>query len=130
MEISDFIRIKRNVDDIIENELTGHPKNEVIEYIEMLERELIKKDVEVERPEIELDLEDHDQESPYYIGTLWTRKDLQNECNEYFDKYNMDIDLDILDPDEYHEQMSKAYNRMSVRKSMRLKKLKTHNQLF
>tara|TARA_R110002020_G_scaffold328810_1_gene544760 strand:- start:1372 stop:1764 length:393 start_codon:yes stop_codon:yes gene_type:complete len=130
MEISDFIRIKRNVDDIIENELTGHPKNEVIEYIEILERELIKKDVEVERPEIELDLEDHDQESPYYIGTLWTRKDLENECNEYFDKWNKDFDLDTLDPDEYHEQMLKAYNRMSVRKSMRLKKLKKQNQLF
>ena len=124
MEISDFIRIKRNVDDIIENELTGHPKNEVIAYIEMLERELIKKDVEVERPEIELDLEDH-HPSPYYIGTLWTRKDLENECNEYFDKWNKDIDLDILDTDEYHEEMLKAYNRMSVRKSMRLKKLKT-----
>ena len=54
MEISDFIRIKRNVDQIIEMELSGNPQKEIIEYIEMLENELIKKDVHVEKPEIEL----------------------------------------------------------------------------
>jgi hypothetical protein len=37
MEISDFIRIKKNVDQIIKIELSGNPQKQIIEYIEMLE---------------------------------------------------------------------------------------------
>lgn len=138
MEISDFIRIKRNVDQIIQIELSGHPQKQIMEYISILENELIKKDVEVDQTEIEFDVDgfiDHvegseENESEYYIGSKYTRKDLEHECNEYFEKWNKDIDLETLDSDEYHQQMSKAYNRMSVRKHMRLKKLKHQNQLF
>jgi len=138
MEISDFIRIKKNVDQIIQIELSGHPQKQIMEYISILENELIKKDVKVEQNQIEfdvdhimdLDSQENENSSEYYIGTKYTRKDLEYECNEYFEKYNLDIDLDTLDPEEYHEQMSKAYNRMSVRSHHRLKKLKNQNQLF
>ena len=127
MEISDFIRIKRNVDQIIEMELSGNPQNQIKEYIEMLENELVKKDVQVERPEIELNLEEDDAASynvsQFYIGTTWTRKDLENECNEYFEKYHLEINLDTLSSEKYHEEMSKAYNRMKQRKHHRMKQI-------
>tara|TARA_R110002072_G_scaffold121850_2_gene256074 strand:+ start:3631 stop:4047 length:417 start_codon:yes stop_codon:yes gene_type:complete len=138
MEISDFIRIKRNVDQIIQIELSGHPQKQIMEYISILENELIKKDVEVEQTEIEFDVDGfidqvegtHEDESKYYIGSKYTRKDLEHECNEYFEKYNLSVDLETLDPEGYHEQMLKAYNRMSVRSHKRMKKLKNQNQLF
>ena len=35
MEISDFIRIKKNVDQIIQIELSGNPQKQIIEYIKI-----------------------------------------------------------------------------------------------
>lgn len=144
MEISDFIRIKRNVVEVIQTELSGHSQRQIIEFVDLLENEIIKLDGIIkddiftdthescdDMKEIELDQVQHIQnDSEFYIGTQYSRKDLENECNEYFEKWNKDIDLETLDPNEYHQQMSKAYNRMSVRKHMRLKKLKNQNQLF
>ena len=121
MEISDFIRIKKNVDQIIQIELSGNPQKEIIEYIEMLENELIKKDVHVEKPEIELNLEEDD--SKYYIGTQYTTKDLENECDAFFFRSGLEINLDDLTPNQYHEHMKKAYNRIIQRKHTRMKKL-------
>tara|TARA_R110002020_G_C15983829_1_gene748682 strand:- start:272 stop:646 length:375 start_codon:yes stop_codon:yes gene_type:complete len=122
MEISDFIRIKRNVDQIIEMELSGNPQNQIKEYIEMLENELVKKDIEVIMPEIELDLNEQSS-SDYYIGTTWTKKDLENECNEYFEKYHLEKNIHTLSSEKYHEEMSKAYNRMKQRKHHRMKQI-------
>ena len=122
MEISDFIRIKRNVDQIIEMELSGNPQNQIKEYIEMLENELVKKDIEVIMPEIQLDLNEQSS-SDYYIGTTWTKKDLENECNEYFEKYHLEKNIYTLSSEKYHEEMSKAYNRMKQRKHHRMKQI-------
>jgi hypothetical protein len=122
MEISDFIRIKKNVDQIIKIELSGNPQKQIIEYIEMLEMELIKKDVEVERPEIELNLEENDSE--YYIGTQYTTKDLENECYAFFLKAGLQINLNDLNPSEYKSHMKKAYNRIKQRRYQRIKQLK------
>ena len=122
MEISDFIRIKKNVDQIIQIELSGNPQKQIIEYIEMLEMELIKKDVEVERPEIELNLEENDSE--YYIGTQYTTKDLENECYAFFFKSGLQINLNDLNPSEYKSHMKKAYNRIKQRRYQRTKQLK------
>ena len=138
MEISEFIRIKRNVVEVIQTKLSGHSQRQIIEFVDLLENEIIKLDGIIDTheriddvKEIELDQAQHIQnDSEFYIGTQYSRKDLENECNEYFEKYNLDVDLDTLDPEGYHEQMSKAYNRMSVRKHHRLKKLKQQKQLF
>tara|TARA_R100001530_G_scaffold99380_1_gene69075 strand:- start:4094 stop:4513 length:420 start_codon:yes stop_codon:yes gene_type:complete len=139
MEISEFIRIKRNVVEVIQTELSGHPQRKVIEYVDLLENEIIKLDGIIDTHErinescdpgsIEFDVENITDDSEFYIGSVYTRKDLENECNEYFEKYNRDTDLEKLDPDDYHQQMSKAYNRLTVRKHMRLKKFKNKNQL-
>tara|TARA_R110000851_G_scaffold30062_5_gene82197 strand:+ start:7576 stop:8007 length:432 start_codon:yes stop_codon:yes gene_type:complete len=143
MEISEYIRIKRNVVDVIQTELSGIPQKQVIEFVDLLENEIIKLDGIIDTHErinetcdqsvdpgsIEFDVDNITDDSKFYIGTVYTRNDLENECNEYFEKYNLDVDLDTLDPEGYHEQMAKAYNRMSVRKHHRLKKFKNQKQL-
>lgn len=122
MDISDFLRIKKNVDQIIEIELSGNPKKQIEEYIDLLESEIIKKDIQDEIPEVELNF-DENIPSQYYIGNQYTRKDLENECKSFFERSGNEIYLDELDPNEYHENMKKAYNRIIQRKHKRSKQL-------
>ena len=123
MELIDFIRIKRNVEMIIDIELSGHPQIQVQEYIGMLETELINQSVEAPAdPEtIEFGIP---IDSYIHISKQYTRKDLEMECDQYFERYNLDLEMEKLDPIEYSDQMRKANNRLKFRKQQR-NKLKT-----
>ena len=83
MKLVDFIRIKKNVDQIIQIELSGNPQKQIIEYISLLENELIKKDVEVDHT-IQFEVDQIKELPEYYIGKQYTRKDLENECVQFF----------------------------------------------
>ena len=105
MEIYEFIRIKRNAVEVIQTELSGHSQRQVIAFVDLLENEIIKLDGIIDTHErinegcdqsvdpgsIEFDVDHITDDSEFYIGSIYTRKDLENECNEYFEKYNMDI---------------------------------------
>ena len=104
MDLIDFIRIKRN----------AH------EYIEMLEKALINQSVQAPTDpgtiEFGIPIDSYIHRSRNY-----TRKDLEMECNQYFEKYNLDIEMENLDPVEYADQMRKANNRLKFRKKQRNK---------
>ena len=122
MELIDFIRIKRNVEMIIDIELSGHPQIQIKEYIGMLETELINQSVEAPADlgaiEFGIPIDSYVHKSNQY-----TRKDLEMECDQYFERYNLDLEMEKLDPIEYSDQMRKANNRLKFRKQQR-KKLK------
>ena len=122
MELIDFIRIKRNVEMIIDIELSGHPQIQVQEYIGMLETELINQSVEAPADpgpiEFGIPIDSYVHKSNQY-----TRKDLEMECDQYFERYNLDLEMEKLGPNEYADQMRKANNRLKFRKQQR-KKLK------
>tara|TARA_R100000781_G_scaffold63337_1_gene40200 strand:- start:4171 stop:4569 length:399 start_codon:yes stop_codon:yes gene_type:complete len=129
MELIDFLIIKRNIEDILENELNGNPKKQIKEYILMLENELIKNDVKIPiSKEIEIDLDDFidevENQTEYYIGKQYTKKDLENECVNHFEKHGVNWSPDDLDPLKYQNDMRKAYYRLQFRKRYRSDKLK------
>ena len=109
MKLVDFILLKRNAN----------------EYIEILEKELIEQNIKshVSHETIEFEFEKIKKPSKFYIGKQYTRKDLEIECQSFFEKNDLDMDIQTLDPHEFHEQMTKAKNRLSVRKHNRLKKI-------
>ena len=112
MELIDFIRIKRNVEMIIDIELSGQPQIQVQEYIGMLETELINQSVEA--PSNWKDIVVKDKNKKWCGGEI---------CDQYFERYNLDLEMKKLDPIEYSDQMRKANNRLKFRKQQR-KKLK------
>lgn len=118
MELIDFIRIKRNVEMIIDIELSGHPQIQVQEYIGMLETELINQSVEApaDPAPIEFGIP---IDSYVHKSNQYTRKDLEMECDQYFEKYNLDLEMEKLGPNEYADQMRKANNRLKFRKQQR-----------
>ena len=142
MELIDFIRIKRNVEMIIDIELSGQPQIQVQEYIGMLETELINQSVEAPSNWKDIVVKDKNKKwcggeisdpAPIEFGipidsyvhksSQYTRKDLEMECDQYFERYNLDLEMEKLDPIEYSDQMRKANNRLKFRKQQR-KKLK------
>ena len=123
MELSEYIRIKRNVDQIIEFELNGQMQNEMRSYIDMLENEIMKGQSKVVDHNFEFQVNEIVDQNDYYIGNVYTRKDLENECNDFFERQNIHFDLESAHPDDYHEQMKKAYNRLIQRKHKRNKRL-------
>lgn len=123
MELSEYIRIKRNVDQIIEFELTGQMQKEMRSYIDQLENEIMKGQSKVVDHNIEFQVNEIVDQNDYYIGKVYTRKDLENECKDYCQKNNIYFALESEDPDDYHEQMKKAYNRLIQRKHKRNKRL-------
>jgi len=118
MELIDFIRIKRNVEMIIDIELSGHLQIQVQEYIGMLETELINQSVEApaDPAPIEFGIP---IDSYVHKSNQYTRKDLEMECDQYFEKYNLDLEMEKLGPNEYADQMRKANNRLKFRKQQR-----------
>ena len=108
------------MDQIIEIELSGNIQKQIKDYIDLLENEIIKKDIQCHMPEVELNLDETDE---YYIGNQYTRKHLENECQSFFERSGLEIYLNELNPSEYHEHMKKAYNRIIQRKHKRNKKV-------
>ena len=76
MELSEYIRIKRNVDQIIEFELTGQMQKEMRSYIDQLENEIMKGQSKVVDHNIEFQVNEIVDQNDYYIGKVYTRKDL------------------------------------------------------
>ena len=104
MDLIDFIRIKRNAD----------------AYIEMLEKALVNQSVQAPTDPCPIEF-GIPIDSYIHRSRNYTRKDLEMECNQYFEKYNLDIEMENLDPIEYADQMRKANNRLKVRKKQRNK---------
>tara|TARA_R110000751_G_scaffold83752_2_gene167893 strand:+ start:307 stop:645 length:339 start_codon:yes stop_codon:yes gene_type:complete len=111
MELIEFIKIKRNAN----------------KYIDMLETELINQTVQAptDPGPIEFGIP---IDSYIHRSRKYTRKDLEMECNQYFEKNNLDFEMKNLDPIEYDYQMQKANNRLKFRKQQR-KKLKLSHPL-
>ena len=57
------------------------------------------------------------------LAKFTQEKILENECKDYCQKNNIYFALESEDPDDYHEQMKKAYNRLIQRKHKRNKRL-------
>ena len=133
MKIVDFIVLKLEVDDIINFNLSDRPQTQVKEYIAMLEKELVNQTIEAPTDpdpiEFEFDQPLIAERSPlddtyFHLSKQYTRKDLEIECGNFFDRNNMAMDLQTVDPAEYNYQMKKAINRLKYRKHIRSKKLK------